>query len=71
MSFRAHWEQPWLRYGGTGADGQPLAGQVIELSGPSMMHDMAITARHSILLDLNVAYVLDAVAWLSHAAAQA
>ncbi|QQB33283.1 carotenoid oxygenase family protein [Achromobacter deleyi] len=56
MSFRAHWERPWLRYGVTGADGQPLLDQLIEVPGPSMMHDMAITARFSILLDLNVAY---------------
>lgn len=56
MSFRAHWERPWLRYGVTGADGRPLLDQEIEVPGPSMMHDMAITARHSILLDLNVAY---------------
>lgn len=56
MSFRSHWEQPWLRYGVTGPDGQPQVDQVIEVPGPSMMHDMAITGRYSILLDLNVAY---------------
>ncbi|MFY2026444.1 carotenoid oxygenase family protein [Achromobacter xylosoxidans] len=56
MSFRAHWERPWLRYGVADAHGRPLLDQLIEVPGPSMMHDMAITARHSILLDLNVAY---------------
>ena len=56
MSFRAHWEQPWLRYGVAGPDGQPLLDQRIDVSAPSMMHDMAITGRYSILLDLNVAY---------------
>ncbi|RBL87185.1 carotenoid oxygenase [Streptomyces cavourensis] len=56
MSFRSHWERPWLRYGVAGPDGQPLVDQLIEVPGPSMMHDMAITARYSILLDLNVAY---------------
>jgi len=56
MSFRAHWEPPWLRYGVTDADGRQRVDQRIEVPGPSMMHDMAITARYSILLDLNVAY---------------
>lgn len=56
MSFRSHWERPWLRYGVAGADGRPLVDQLIDVPGPSMMHDMAITASYSILLDLNVAY---------------
>ena len=38
MSFRAHWEQPWLRYGVAGPDGQPLLDQRIDVSAPSMHH---------------------------------
>ncbi|WP_315137491.1 carotenoid oxygenase family protein [Achromobacter marplatensis] len=56
MSFHSHWEQPWLRYGVANADGQPVLDQLIDMPAPSMMHDMAITGRYSILLDLNVAY---------------
>ena len=40
----------------TDANGTPTVDVDIEMSAPSMMHDMAITATHSILLDLNVGY---------------
>lgn len=56
MSFRSDWRKPWLRYGVTDAQGMQSVDVEIELPSPSMMHDMAITASHSILLDLNVAY---------------
>ncbi|MGB7191844.1 MAG: carotenoid oxygenase family protein [Collimonas pratensis] len=56
MSFRADWRKPWLRYGVTDAGGVQSVDLEIELPSPSMLHDMAITATHSILLDLNVAY---------------
>jgi carotenoid cleavage dioxygenase len=56
MSFRADWKKPWLRYSVTDAQGGQSVDVEIELASPSMMHDMAITASHSILLDLNVAY---------------
>lgn len=56
VTFRAHWEQPWLRYGVTDARGNQCVNIEIPVPGPSMMHDMAITESHSILLDLNVAY---------------
>lgn len=56
MSFRADWKKPWLRYGVTDAKGRQSIDIEIELPSPSMMHDMAITATRSILLDLNVAY---------------
>lgn len=56
MSFRAHWERPWLRYGVSDARGLPMVDQEIALAGPVMMHDMAITATYSVLLDTSVAY---------------
>ena len=56
MTFRADWKKPFLRYGVTNAEGTPTVEVDIEMSSPSMMHDMAITATHSILLDLNVGY---------------
>lgn len=56
MTFRADWKKPWLRYGVTDATGTQSVDIEIELASASMMHDMAITASRSILLDLNVAY---------------
>ena len=56
MTFRADWNRPWLRYGVTDAKGAQSVDVELELPSPSMMHDMAITATRSILLDLNVAY---------------
>jgi carotenoid cleavage dioxygenase-like enzyme len=56
MTFRSDWKKPWLRYGVADADGTQKVDIEIALSSPSMMHDMAITATRSILLDLNVGY---------------
>ncbi|SDG38270.1 carotenoid oxygenase family protein [Paraburkholderia phenazinium] len=56
MTFRADWKKPWLRYGVTDATGRSSVDIEIELPSAPMMHDMAITASRSILLDLNVAY---------------
>ena len=56
MTFRADWKRPWLRYAVADRKGAQSVDIEIELPSPSMMHDMAITATHSILLDLNVAY---------------
>ncbi len=56
MSFRADWKKPFLRYVVTDAKGAPRVDIDIEMCSPSMMHDMAITATRSILLDLNVGY---------------
>jgi carotenoid cleavage dioxygenase len=56
MTFRADWQKPWLRYGVTDANGAPGVDVEIAVPSASMMHDMAITATRSILLDLNVAY---------------
>lgn len=56
MTFRADWKKPFLHYGVTDAKGIPIVDVDIEMSAPSMMHDMAITATRSILLDLSVGY---------------
>ena len=56
MSFRADWKPPFLHYTVTDAQGAPSVDIDIEMSSPSMMHDMAITATRSIFLDLNVGY---------------
>ncbi|RKE37005.1 carotenoid cleavage dioxygenase [Paraburkholderia sp. BL23I1N1] len=56
MSFRVDWKKPFLRYEVTDAEGVPGVDVAVDMSSPSMMHDMAITATHSIFLDLNVGY---------------
>ncbi|MDN7676470.1 carotenoid oxygenase family protein [Burkholderia oklahomensis] len=56
IAFRADWNRPWLRYGVATAAGGQTVDVAIELPAPSMMHDIAITATHSIVFDLNVAY---------------
>lgn len=56
MTFRADWNKPWLRYGVIDAKGNKTVEMEIEVPAPAMMHDMAITETHSILMDLNVAY---------------
>lgn len=43
---------PYLHYGVTGADGALAHLQPIELAGPRLPHDMAITERHAVLMDL-------------------
>ncbi|RQS76810.1 carotenoid oxygenase [Burkholderia sp. Bp8963] len=56
ISFRADWKAPWLRYGVHDAQGVQTVDLELDLPAPSMMHDIAITATRSILLDLNVTY---------------
>ncbi len=56
--FRSSWAEPCLVYGVSDAGGRVTVEQVIDLPGPAMMHDCAITGRHSLLLDGNVAYDL-------------
>jgi carotenoid cleavage dioxygenase-like enzyme len=43
---------PFMKYGVVGADGMLKHYVPIDLPGPRLPHDMAITARYSILLDL-------------------
>ncbi|KVD71602.1 carotenoid oxygenase [Burkholderia sp. ABCPW 14] len=54
--FRADWNRPWLRYGVADAAGVQTVDIDVDWPAPSMMHDIAITATHSIVFDLNVAY---------------
>ena len=56
MMFHAGWRPPFLRYGVADKAGEPTVDMEIPLAEASMMHDMAITETHSILLDLNVGY---------------
>ena len=56
MSFRADWRKPYLCYAVTDAKGMPTVDLDVDMSSPSMMHDMAITANRSLFLDLNVGF---------------
>ncbi|AIO66555.1 retinal pigment epithelial membrane family protein [Burkholderia oklahomensis] len=56
IAFRADWSRPWLRYGVADAAGVQTVDIDIEGPAPSMVHDIAITATHSIVFDLNAAY---------------
>ena len=44
--------RPWMRYGVIGADGRLAHLVDIDLPGPRLPHDMAITASHAVLMDL-------------------
>lgn len=62
VSFQTRWAPPFLRYTVSGPGGEAVVDTAVESAapagGPSMMHDLAITATRSIVMDLSVAYDL-------------
>ena len=50
---------PYLTYHRADARGELVQSEVIELRGPSMVHDFAITERHVIFMDLPVVFDAD------------
>jgi carotenoid cleavage dioxygenase len=52
---------PWLRYHVVNADGELVRSEDIDIQGPSMVHDFAITERNVVFLDLPVVYDFDLV----------
>jgi carotenoid cleavage dioxygenase-like enzyme len=52
MFFDYSMRPPYMHYGVLGADGTMRHLVPVELPGPRLPHDMAITERHSILMDL-------------------
>ncbi len=56
LSFCSSWAEPFLRYFSCDASGATVVDQLVEVPAPAMMHDMAITKRFSLLMDLNVGY---------------
>jgi carotenoid cleavage dioxygenase len=54
-------EPPYMRYGVVEADGQARHEIPIELPGPRLPHDMAVTERHTILHDLPLIPDLEAM----------
>jgi carotenoid cleavage oxygenase len=52
---------PWLRYHAVSADGELVRSEDIDIRGPSMVHDFAITERNIVFLDLPVVFDFDLV----------
>jgi carotenoid cleavage oxygenase len=52
---------PWLRYHAVNADGDLVRSEDIDIKGPSMVHDFAITERNVVFLDLPVVFDFDLV----------
>jgi carotenoid cleavage dioxygenase-like enzyme len=46
------YKTPYLRYDVISSAGQVTHHQVIDVPGPSLFHDLAITAHHTVLMDL-------------------
>ncbi len=62
MSFVSTWAEPFLRYSVSGPGGDTLIETSIDLPHSVMLHDLAITADHSIVFDQNVGYDLSMLA---------
>jgi carotenoid cleavage dioxygenase len=54
-------EPPWLRYHVVNADGELVRSEDIDIKGPAMVHDFAITERNVVFLDLPVVFDFDLV----------
>jgi carotenoid cleavage dioxygenase len=52
---------PWLRYHVVDAAGTLVRSEDIDIRGPSMVHDFAITERHVVFFDLPVVFDFDLV----------
>lgn len=50
---------PWLRYHLVDSSGALVRTEPIDIAGPAMVHDFAITERHVVWLDLPVVFDLD------------
>lgn len=50
---------PWLTYHVLDAGGALVKSEVIEVPGPAMIHDFAITERHVVFMDLPVVFDLE------------
>jgi carotenoid cleavage dioxygenase len=53
---------PYLTYHRLSATGELVTSAEIDVAGPSMMHDFAITDRHAVFLDLPITFTLERLA---------
>ncbi|MCB9766442.1 MAG: carotenoid oxygenase family protein [Alphaproteobacteria bacterium] len=58
MDFDVY-QAPYLRYGVVDASGRVVCLQDVDLSGPRLLHDLAITERYSVLIDLPMCWRQD------------
>ncbi|MDH5674294.1 MAG: carotenoid oxygenase family protein [Myxococcales bacterium] len=59
LFFGYDFMEPYLTFHRADAKGQLLPSEVVEVGGPVMMHDFAITRRHAIFLDLPILFDLE------------
>jgi carotenoid cleavage oxygenase len=52
---------PWLRFHTVDRDGTLVRSEDIDIRGPAMVHDFAVTERHVVFFDLPVVFDLDLV----------
>ena len=55
-----HFEEPWLRYHAVDAGGTLTRTEVIDVAGPVMVHDFAVTVSSIVVFDLPVVFDLEA-----------
>src|SRR5581483_10780168 len=53
---------PWLRFHVVSADGELVRSEEIEIRGPAMVHDFAVTESHVVFFDLPVVFDMDLAA---------
>lgn len=51
--------EPWLTYHRVDAAGELIQSEVIDVAGPTMIHDFSITETHVLFMDLPVVFDLD------------
>ncbi|MFD9883426.1 carotenoid oxygenase family protein [Streptomyces alboflavus] len=54
--FGYDWQEPYLTYHRADAHGELVLSQTIDVQGPTMMHDFAITSRHVVFLELPMVF---------------
>ncbi|MEJ2130793.1 MAG: carotenoid oxygenase family protein [Gammaproteobacteria bacterium] len=55
-----HFEPPYLRYHVVDAEGALIRTQEVDVAGPVMVHDFAITREHAVFFDLPVVFNMEA-----------
>ncbi|GEL17514.1 carotenoid oxygenase family protein [Pseudonocardia asaccharolytica] len=60
--FGYDFRPPYLTYHRLSADGELVASAEIDVPGPTMMHDFAITDRHAVFLDLPMTFQIERLA---------
>ncbi|MFD8164386.1 carotenoid oxygenase family protein [Streptomyces malaysiensis] len=54
--FGYDWQEPYLTYHRTDARGELELSRTIDVQGPTMMHDFAVTSRHVVFLELPLVF---------------